>query len=121
MTLASDTADDHTQAQQPTILHNVRHIHVKRGEFLLLVGTTKGAFLLRSNAQRKRWDVGGPYFHGNGVYAMAYDGRAGRHRIWASTSNYWGTLLRSTDDFGKSWTNPVEAPIRFPPEAGTSA
>jgi tRNA A-37 threonylcarbamoyl transferase component Bud32/photosystem II stability/assembly factor-like uncharacterized protein len=103
-----------------TVLHAVRHIRVRKGDFLLLVGTTKGAFLLHSNARRARWEVGGPYFHGHAVYAMAYDGRGGQHRIWASTQGHWGTLLRSSDDFGKSWTNPREAPIRFPPDAGVS-
>ncbi len=103
-----------------TMLHSVRHAHVKKGDFLLLVGTTKGAFILRSNAQRSRWEVGGPYFHGHNVYAMAYDGRGGQHRIWASTQNYWGTLVRSSDDFGKSWTNPQQAPVRFPPDTGLS-
>jgi photosystem II stability/assembly factor-like uncharacterized protein len=29
-------------------------------------------------------------------------------------------LLRSTDDFGKSWTNPQQAPIRFPADTGVS-
>jgi serine/threonine protein kinase/photosystem II stability/assembly factor-like uncharacterized protein len=103
-----------------TMLHSVRHAQIKKGDFLLLVGTTKGAFILRSNAQRSRWDVGGPYFHGHNVYAMAYDGRAGQHRIWASTQSYWGTLLRSSDDFGKSWTNPQQAPVRFPQDTGIS-
>jgi len=51
---------------------------------------------------------------------MAYDNRGGQHRIWASTASYWGTLLRSSDDFGKSWTNPQQAPIRFPSDAGVS-
>jgi serine/threonine protein kinase len=103
-----------------TVLHSVRHASVRRGDFLLLVGTTKGAFILRSNTKRARWEVGGPYFHGHAVYSMAYDNRKGQHRIWASTQSYWGTLLRSSDDFGKSWTNPQEAPIRFPPETGVS-
>jgi serine/threonine protein kinase len=103
-----------------TVLHSVRHAHVRKGDFLLLVGTTKGAFILRSNARRTRWEVGGPYFHGHSVYAMAYDGRGGQRRIWVSTSSYWGTLLRSSDDFGKSWTNPQQAPIRFPADTGVS-
>lgn len=101
-------------------LHSVRHTTVKKGDFLLLVGTTKGAFIFRSNAQRTRWDLAGPYFHGHSVYALAYDDRAGRRRIWAATSSFWGTLLRSSDDYGKSWTNPQEAPIRFPAETGVS-
>ncbi len=103
-----------------TMLHSVRHVRVRKGDFLLLVGTTKGAFILRSNRRRERWELGGPYFHGHQVYAMAYDGREGRHRVWASTQSYWGTLLRSSDDFGKSWTNPQQSPIRFPADAGVS-
>ncbi len=103
-----------------TVLHSVRHVPVKKGNFLLFVGTTKGAFILRSNTQRTRWEVGGPYFHGNAVYAMAYDNRGGQHRIWASTQNYWGTLLRSSDDFGRSWTNPQETTLRFPADTGVS-
>jgi predicted Ser/Thr protein kinase len=103
-----------------TVLHGLRHAKVRKGDFLLLVGTIKGAFILRSNTQRGGWEVGGPYFHGHAVYAIAYDGRAGQHRIWASTQSIWGTLLRSSDDFGKSWTNPQEAAIRFPADAGIS-
>src|ERR1700751_716654 len=107
-------------APRTTILHSVQHAHVRKGDFLLLVGTTKGAFILRSNARRSRWEVGGPYLHGHNVYAMAYDARGSQHRIWASTQSYWGTLVRSSDDFGKSWTNPQQAPIRFPPDTGVS-
>jgi serine/threonine protein kinase len=103
-----------------TVLHSVRHARVRKGDFLLLVGTTKGAFILRSNTNRARWEVGGPYFHGHAVYTMIYDGRGGQHRIWASTQSFWGTLLRSSEDFGKSWTNPQEASIRFPADTGVS-
>ena len=113
-------ADQSANPPRTTVLHSVRHAQVRKGDFLLLVGTTKGAFILRSNAQRSRWEVGGPYFHGNAVYALAYDGRGGQHRIWASTQSYWGTLLRSSDDFGKSWTNPQQATIRFPSDTGVS-
>ena len=113
-------ADRSTSPPRTTVLHSVRHAHVKKGDFLLFIGTIKGAFILRSNAQRSRWEVGGPYFHGHAVYSLAYDSRAGQHRIWASTSSYWGTLLRSSDDFGKCWTNPQQAPIRFPADTGAS-
>ena len=103
-----------------TMLHSLRHAQIRKGDSLLLVGTIKGAFILRSNARRGSWEVGGPYFHGHAVYAMAYDGRGGQHRVWASTQSIWGTLLRSSDDFGKSWTNPQDAAIRFPADAGVS-
>ena len=52
---------------------------------------------------------------------MAYDGRSGRHRLWVSANNVmWGSFLRSSDDFGRIWTNPLEANIRFPTESGAS-
>jgi serine/threonine protein kinase len=103
-----------------TVIRGMRHLRVGQGDVLLLVGTMKGAFVLRSTRRRSSWDVAGPYFHGNAVYAMGYDGRDRRHRLWASTSNFWGTLLRSSDDFGRSWTNPLEANVKFPSDTGTS-
>ena len=66
----------------------------KAGDAVLMVGTTKGAFLLCANAARRRWEVSGPHFPGHVVYALAYDGRAGRSRIWLSSSNWaYGTPL----------------------------
>jgi tRNA A-37 threonylcarbamoyl transferase component Bud32 len=98
----------------------MRHLSLKDGDVLLLVGTMKGAFLVRSNARRASWEVIGPAFHGQAVYTLAYDGRKGRHRLWASTSSYWGTFLRSSDDFGRTWTNPHQANVKFPGECGAS-
>jgi serine/threonine protein kinase/photosystem II stability/assembly factor-like uncharacterized protein len=116
----AESAPDQHGPPRTTVFHTVQRVPIKKGDCLLLVGTTKGAFLFRSNARRRRWEIGGPYFHGHNVYALAYDSRAGRHRIWASTNSYWGTMLRSSDDFGRSWTNPQQTPIRFPAEAGVS-
>jgi serine/threonine protein kinase len=87
---------------QTTVMRGVNHLSIEGTDQLLLVGTTKGAFLLRSSGRRSRWDVAGPYFHGHAVYAMAYEARRGLHRLWASTSNFWGTFLRSSDDFGRT-------------------
>jgi serine/threonine protein kinase len=103
------------------VLRGTEHLAVRNGDVLLLVGTNKGAFLLRSSRDRSKWDVAGPYFHGQGVNAMAYDGRNGKHRLWVSANNVmWGAFLRSSDDFGRIWTNPLEAGIRFPTESGAS-
>ena len=95
----------------------LRHLSFKDGDVLLLIGTVKGAFLARRRAAA--WAFGGPYFAGQSVYAMAYDGRAGRHRVWAGAeSAHFGALLRSTDDFGRKWTEPKEATLRFPKDTG---
>jgi hypothetical protein len=98
---------------------DVRNIKPSAGDVLLLVGTMKGAFLFHSDRERGRWEVGGPYFAGSAVYAMAYDRRAGRQRLWAGPmSMHWGGVLRTSDDFGATWTNPEEANIKFPESTG---
>src|SRR5688572_3052816 len=95
------------------------HVTPRSGDVVLLVGTMKGGFILRADSSRRTWEVGGPYFPGSAVYAMAFDGRAGRQRIWAGpNSMHWGGLLRTSDDFGKSWTNPEEANVKFPENTG---
>jgi hypothetical protein len=100
---------------------SIRHVTPGNGDILLLVGTMKGAFLFRADASRETWEMGGPYFPGSAVYAMAYDGRDGRHRIWAGpNSMHWGGLLRTSDDFGQSWTNPEEANVKFPEGTGAA-
>ncbi|HYH09805.1 MAG TPA: exo-alpha-sialidase [Thermoanaerobaculia bacterium] len=98
-----------------------KHVTPRNGDVLLLVGTMKGAFLLRSDASRKNWEMGGPYFPGSAVYAMAYDDRNGRRRLWAGPqSMHWGAVLRSSDDFGQTWTNPEEANVKFPEGTGAA-
>jgi photosystem II stability/assembly factor-like uncharacterized protein len=98
-----------------------RNVQVKDGDVLVMVGTTKGAFLLRSSGARKKWDVGGPHFPGHSVYAMAYDGRGKKPTLWAGTNSmHWGGVLRSSTDFGKHWTEPESANVKFPTETGAS-
>src|ERR1700722_3913385 len=60
--IASPAPSADPSPSRTTVLHSVRHALVRKGDFLLLVGTTKGAFILRSNARRSRWGVGGPFF-----------------------------------------------------------
>jgi photosystem II stability/assembly factor-like uncharacterized protein len=96
-------------------------LSVRQGDVLLLVGTMKGLFLLRSSPSRGRWDATGPFFPGASVYGAAYDGRGGRHRIWAGPSSmHFGAELAWTDDFGKTWSRPETPLVRFPEESGAS-
>jgi photosystem II stability/assembly factor-like uncharacterized protein len=98
----------------------IHHVNPRGGDVVLLVGTMKGAFVLKG-AGRRNWEVGGPYFPGSAVYALAFDARAGRHRIWAGpNSMHWGGTLQSSDDFGKTWTVPVEANVKFPEGTGAA-
>jgi len=98
---------------------SIRHISAKHGDVLLMIGTLKGLFVLRSNAARKKWEVGGPYSYGSPVYAAAFDQRNGRHRLWWGQQSFrWGTILRSSDNFGKTSTEPETYSIKFPTETG---
>jgi photosystem II stability/assembly factor-like uncharacterized protein len=93
----------------------VRNISARDGDVLLMVGTMKGAFLLRSDRARKRWELGGPFSVGSPVYAMAFDNREGRRRLWwAQQSFRWGSSLISSDDFGKTMTEPTTYSVKFP-------
>ncbi|HEV7553620.1 MAG TPA: exo-alpha-sialidase [Candidatus Angelobacter sp.] len=96
----------------------VKHVSAKNGDVIVLVGTMKGAFVLRANGSRKNWEVGGPYSIGSPVYAMAFDQRQGRRRLWwAQQSFQWGTVLCSSDDYGKTVTEPTTYSVKFPVES----
>jgi len=98
-----------------------RPVSVRNGDVLLLVGTTKGVFLLSAAGSRSRWHVGGPHLPGHPVYALAYDGRDGRRRIWAGPeSPHFGAVLCWSDDFGRTWTRPERANVRFPEDTGAA-
>ncbi len=70
---------------------------------LLLVGTTKGAFFLRSDETRKKWSVDGPHFRGYGAYALLHDRRGGRNRTFAAANSpFIGSTLRTSEDWGRT-------------------
>jgi len=86
---------------------------------LVLVGTMKGAFLLRSDKARKKWRVDGPHFRGEAVYALLHDTRNGRSRTFAATNSpHWGATLRTSDDYGRTWSAAERQSVRFPADSG---
>src|SRR5262245_18404032 len=88
------------------------------GEALVLVGTTKGAYLLRSGADRAEWRLEGPWFAGRSVDAVAIDRRGGASGLLAgSTSAHWGPSVLRSEDLGRTWTEPEGPAIRFPADA----
>src|SRR5947207_2788551 len=96
-------------------------VQVAANDNLLLVGTMKGAFLFRSDQSRIKWEEAGPYFPGRSVYAFTFDGRSGRQRLWAAVNSpYWGSFLSSSNDFGKTWSDPETYNIKFPEGSETS-
>lgn len=83
------------------------------GAVTLLVGTRKGAFLLRSDGSRRTWRLSAPIFLGHIVHHVVSDPRDRRTILMAASTGHLGpTIFRSTDA-GKTWTEATTPPA-FP-------
>jgi hypothetical protein len=82
---------------------------------VLLVGTKKGMFILRSNADRSKWDAEGPRWAPTPIHHAAYDPRD--RSMYAAVNSTWGgARIEYSRDMGKTWQtskNPA-----FPPDSG---
>ncbi|MGH9036365.1 MAG: WD40/YVTN/BNR-like repeat-containing protein, partial [Acidimicrobiia bacterium] len=88
-------------------------------ETILLIGTRKGLFLARS-PDRRSWELSEPHFSMEAVASVATDGRRSPVRLLAgTTSPHWGPSVFTSDDAGKTWTEPEGGAVTFP--AGTGA
>jgi hypothetical protein len=86
---------------------------------LLMIGTSKGLFLARSDDDRVTWQVSPVAYPMNGVYAVAIDRRHPTPRLHASlTSSHFGPTVVTSDDLGETWREPDAAPVAFPSETG---
>ena len=76
----------------------------------VLVGTRKGAFVLKSDGKRERWDVNGPHFGGWEIFHVK-GSPADPNRLYASQSGDWfGQIIQRSDDGGKTWHQPGTPP-----------
>ncbi|HET7873941.1 MAG TPA: glycosyl hydrolase [Methylomirabilota bacterium] len=83
------------------------------GSVVLLIGTRKGAFLLRADASRRQWRVDGPHFLGSIVNHLTLDPRDSRTLLMAARTGHLGpTVFRSTD-WGRHWSE-AQRPPGFP-------
>ena len=83
----------------------------------LLVGTKKGAFLLNSNLQRKKWTLQGPLLKGAEVNDVVLDTRGKPTMYAAATSYWWGSNVHVSTNLGKTWTQ-SKGGVRFPERSG---
>ncbi|HZS13607.1 MAG TPA: exo-alpha-sialidase [Candidatus Dormibacteraeota bacterium] len=90
-------------------------------EAVVLVGTRKGLLIARSDGQRRRWDVDPMQFGNKEVSAVAVDARRSTPRILAGLSfGHFGTTVAYSDDLGRTWSEPEQAPIAFPESTGAT-
>lgn len=69
----------------------------------LLVGTTKGAFILDGSAERSEWSVRGPYCDGWAINHVIGDPATGT--MWAGGGGDWfGAGVWRSEDGGHTWT-----------------
>lgn len=76
----------------------------------LLIGTRKGAWLLKSDKQRQNWQHTGPFQLGNIVNHFVLDHRDNRTLLMSARTGHLGpTIFRSTD-WGKTWLEASQPP-----------
>ena len=69
---------------------------------MVLVGTRKGCFVLESDADRRHWDVRGPFCEGWPVYHAVMDTDNGS--IFAAAASEWhGAGVWRSPDLGETW------------------
>jgi photosystem II stability/assembly factor-like uncharacterized protein len=82
----------------------------RRPGTVLFVGTRKGGFILRSDANRKRWKLEGPHFLGSIVHHLMLDPRDGRTLLMAARTGHLGPTVFRSSDWGATWQEAAEPP-----------
>ncbi len=83
------------------------------GAVALLIGTRKGAFILRGDKTRRNWKMSDGIMIGAVINHMVVDPRDRRTILMAASSGHLGpTIFRSTN-FGKTWQEASKPPA-FP-------
>jgi len=80
------------------------------GSVALLIGTRKGAFILKSDHARRKWKLSSPILLGHIVHHLVLDPRDRRTMLLSASTGHLGpTIFRSTDG-GKSWKESTAPP-----------
>lgn len=82
---------------------HTKEVTMSTSQLRLLVGTTKGAFILDGDAGRGDWTIRGPYCDGWPINHVIGDSRTGT--IWAGGGGDWhGAGVWRSDDDGHTWS-----------------
>ncbi|MGD8430040.1 MAG: hypothetical protein PVH31_06510 [Ectothiorhodospiraceae bacterium] len=83
---------------------------VREGPVALVVGTRKGLFMARSDAEREHWILDGPHVAGYEIQSAFLDPRDTRFGYAAAHHPVWGIHIYATDDGGRHWEALPEVP-----------
>ena len=90
----------------------------RKTRLLLLVGTSKGLFVLESDRDRKDWKLHPPRLPGWEIGAIHGEIRDGKPRLVAGTNSWpYGATIRISEDLGQNWTQ-VESGPGFSEDSG---
>ncbi|MBK7643074.1 MAG: glycosyl hydrolase [Planctomycetes bacterium] len=83
------------------------------GPVALLVATRKGAFLLKSDRNRRTWNLSDPIFLGHIVHHAVQDPREPKTILMAARTGHLGPTIFRSHDSGKTWKEAKQPPA-FP-------
>jgi photosystem II stability/assembly factor-like uncharacterized protein len=76
----------------------------------LFVGTRKGAFILKANEDRSKWEQSDPIFLGHIIHHFVADTRTPGVMLMAAKTGHLGPTVFRTTDGGKTWTESSKPP-----------
>lgn len=93
---------------------------ISKGPVSVLIGTRKGAYILRGDKSRRTWKLSDIMFLGQIIHHLVVDPRDGKTILAAARTGHLGPTMYRSTDFGKTWKE-SERPPAFPkvPEGRT--
>jgi photosystem II stability/assembly factor-like uncharacterized protein len=86
----------------PSLRQTSRQEGIAMPVTMVLVGTRKGCFVLESAADRRAWELRGPYCEGWPVYHAVHDPLSGS--LYAAAASEWhGAGVWRSADLGETW------------------
>ena len=76
----------------------------------LLIATRKGAFILKSDGNRRVWKTAGPFFLGQIVHHMVLDPRDRRTLLASTSTGHLGPTMMKSTDLGRTWKEVAKPP-----------
>jgi hypothetical protein len=76
----------------------------------LWIGTRKGAFALRRNLLRRKWQLLGPYFLGHIIHHVVQDPRNSKNLLMAAKTGHLGPTVFRSADRGRTWKEAAQPP-----------